>query len=284
MPLDYDRIRNWRFPPSEQRYTARDTILYGLGIGLGDDPLDRRQLRFVYEDGLAAFPTMATVLGAPGFWMRDPATGLDWRRTVHAEQALTLHAPLPPAASVVGTTRVIGVIDKGDKGALILTERSLRDAEHGTLLATVVHTSFGRGDGGFGDRGDQAPPPHVVPVRAPDASCTIATAPAAALIYRLSGDDNPLHADPDAAARVGFARPILHGLASFGIAARAVLATYSDYDSTSLRALQLRCAGIVYPGESLRFALWRDGSVVSFTAHVVERAAPALTHGRAELA
>ena len=282
MPLDYDRIRNWRFPPVEQRYGARDTILYGLGIGLGGDPMDRRELRFVYEDGLAAFPTMATVLASPGFWVRDPATGLDWRRSVHAEQALTIHAPLPPEGTIVGATRVTGIVDKGDKGAMILTERTLRD-DAGTLLATMINTSFCRGDGGFGDRGDQAPTPHAPPTRAPDETCVIATSPQAALIYRLSGDENPLHADPEAAARAGFARPILHGLASFGIAARAVLATYCDYDAVRLRALQLRCAGIVYPGESLRFGLWRDGGVVSFTAHAVERDALALANGRAEL-
>jgi acyl dehydratase len=123
----------------------------------------------------------------------------------------------------------------------------------------------------------------VPPARAPDATCAIATAPQAALIYRLSGDDNPLHVDPAAARRAGFPRPILHGLASFGIAARAVLATWCDYEPACLRTLALRFTGPVYPGESLRFALWRDGPVVSFTARVAERDAPALANGRAEL-
>src|SRR5262249_34497343 len=159
----------------------------------------------------AAFPTMATVLGSPGFWVRDPATGLDWRRSVHAEQALTIHSALPPEGTVVGTTRVTGIVDKGDKGALILTERALRDAASGALRAALLQNAFRRGDGGFGDRGDQAPPPHVPPTRAPDTTCAIATAPQAALIYRLSGDENPLHADPTAAAHAGFPRPILHG-------------------------------------------------------------------------
>jgi acyl dehydratase len=144
--------------------------------------------------------------------------------------------------------------------------------------------AFCRGDGGFGDRGDASPPPHMLPARAPDAHCTIATAPQAALIYRLSGDDNPLHVDPEAARRAGFPRPILHGLASFGMAARAALATYCDYDPAALRARQLLFSGVVYPGETLRFALWRDGAVVSLTARVVERDAPALSHGRAVIA
>ncbi len=283
MPLDYDRIRNWRFPPVEQRYTARDTILYALGIGLGHEP-DPRQLRFVYERGLCAFPTMAAVLGSPGFWIRDPATGIDWTRSVHAEQALTIHTALPAEGTVTGITRVTGIVDKGHgKGALILTERQLSDAG-GAVLATLANTSFCRGDGGFGDRGDTAPAPHAPPARDPDVTCTIATAPQAALIYRLSGDDNPLHVDPEAARRAGFPRPILHGLASFGLAARAVLATYCDYDPAGLRALRLRYAGVVHPGESLRFALWRDGPVVSFAARVAERDAPALANGRAELA
>jgi len=283
MPLDYDRIRNWPFPVVEQRYGTRDTILYALGIGLGHEP-DARQLRFVYEHGLCAFPTMATVLGGPGFWIRDPATGIDWRRSVHAEQTLTLHAALPAEGMVTGHNRVTGIVDKGrDKGALILTERQVRDAAGG-VLATLATTSFCRGDGGFGDRGDAAPAPHPPPPRAPDATCTIATAPQAALIYRLSGDDNPLHVDPAAARHAGFPAPILHGLASFGIAARAVLATWCDYAPAGLRAIQLRCAGVVYPGETLRFALWRDGATVSFSARVVERDAPALTHGRAEIA
>jgi hypothetical protein len=158
MPLHYDTIKHWRFDDVVHRYSAKDTMLYALGIGLGQDPLDARQLSYVYEDGLRAFPTLGTVLGYPGFWMKDPRAGIDWVRLVHGEQRLALHAPLPVEGTVIGKSRITHVIDKGaGKGALVVTERILED-EAGRKLATLQQTTFCRGDGGFG-QGDASPPP-----------------------------------------------------------------------------------------------------------------------------
>lgn len=156
MPLDYHTIKNWTFDDVEHVYTEKDTMLYALGIGLGQDPLDAQQLRYVYEDNLQTFPTMSVVLGYPGFWMSDPRAGIAWVKLVHGEQRMTLHAPLPSQGKVIGKSRITHVIDKGaDKGALVITERTLFDAA-GTLLATLEKTTFCRGDGGFG-QGDASP-------------------------------------------------------------------------------------------------------------------------------
>ena len=212
MTLDYQTVKSWPFDDVVQRYEEKDTMLYALGIGLGYDPMDERQLPYVYEEKtLRAFPTMSVVLGFPGFWVRDPRTGIDWVRVVHGEQRLTMHAPLPASGTVVGKTRVSHVVDKGaGKGAIVVSERTLHD-EGGKLLATLQQSTFCRGDGGFG-QGDA--PPEALPATPdaePDRSCTLQVAPNAALLYRLNADPNPLHADPQVARKAGFERPILHG-------------------------------------------------------------------------
>ena len=163
MPIDAAKLKNWPFEPITQRYTERDTMLYALGVGIGHDPMDTEALRYVYEDRLQALPTLAVVLGYPGFWAKDPATGIDWVRVLHGEQSLELHAPLPAAGTVVGRTRVTALVDKGAaKGALMISERDIVDAASQQLLATARSVSFLRGDGGFSERGqvsDAAPPP-----------------------------------------------------------------------------------------------------------------------------
>lgn len=151
MSIDPAKLQAWSFPDVEHAYGARDTILYALGIGCGDDPTDADDLRFVYEDGLEALPMMAVVLGYPGFWLKDEATGVDWRRVLHGEQGLVLHRPLPVAGTVVGRTRITAIVDKGPaKGALLFSERHVRDRASGDLLATLTATTVLRGDGGFG--------------------------------------------------------------------------------------------------------------------------------------
>jgi hypothetical protein len=207
MPIDYAALKSWPFPDVEHRYTARDTMLYALGLGCGSDPTDPDELQFVFEDGLHALPTMAVVLGGPGFWMRNERTGVDWRKILHGEQGLTLHRPLPVAGTVIGRTRIKEIVDKGrERGALMFTERSLIDKESGAEIATLASTTVMRGDGGDGGPTGPTPAPHALPERAPDAALDIATLPQAALIYRLSGDMNPLHADPKVAAAAGFPR------------------------------------------------------------------------------
>jgi acyl dehydratase len=286
MPLDPEVLLNWPFEPIEHTYDFRDTILYALGVGLGSNPLDEAQLPFVFEEPeLKALPTMAVVLAYPGFWIRDPKTGVDWVKILHGEQGLTIHNPLPSAATVVATTKVTNVLDKGaDKGALIYTSRTIVDKASGKDLATVTATAFGRGDGGFGGASGPTPPPHALPDRKPDDVCDLPTLPQAALIYRLSGDHNPLHASPTVAKAAGFEAPILHGLCTYGVAGHAILKTQCGYDPAKIKSMDLRFSAPVYPGETIRTEMWRDDGVVSFRATALERNIVVLNNGRAEVA
>ena len=284
MAIDYQRLKNWPFADVEHSYRAKDTILYALGLGLGADPMDRDQLRFVCEDGLRALPTMATVLAYPGQFAKNPESGIDWKRVVHGEQSVVIHKPLPAAGTVVGRTVIEEIVDKGaGKGALLYSRRDVREKETGELLASLRSTSFLRGDGGFGGPSGPTPPVHALPERAPDIVCDIATLPQAALIYRLSGDYNPLHADPEIAAMAGFPRPILHGLCTFGVAGHALLRTLCGYDPTRLRRMEARFSAPVFPGETVRTEMWRDGQGrAGFRCRVVARDAVVINNGQAE--
>ncbi len=285
MTIEYENLLNWPVPEIVHTYTKRDTMLYALGIGLGSDPLDARQLRYVTEPDLVAMPSMAVIMGSPGFWIRDPETGIDWKRVVHGEQSMRILNPLPVEASVVGRTQIEAVVDKGaGKGAIIYASRDITDQATGKLLATVSMSTFCRGDGGFGGPYGRSPKPHVLPQRPPDTSCDLATLPQAALLYRLNGDYNPLHADPEVAKAAGFDRPILHGLCTFGIATHAILRTCCDYDPHAVRAMNARFSSPVFPGETVRTEVWREANEVSFRARVVERDVVVLNNGRVELA
>jgi acyl dehydratase len=284
MAIVYDRLMALELPPAEQNYGPRDCILYALGLGFGQDPMNEDELPFVYEKNLKVLPTMGTVLGHSGFWAREHDTGIDWVKVVNGGQGITLHRPLAGKGAVVGRTRIVEVIDKGaGKGALVLSERTLTDKTTGAPIATVTHTVFCRGDGGFGGPPREAPPPHPVPARTPDAICDLGTRPESALIYRLSGDLNPLHADPTVAKQAGYPRPIAHGLGSFGVAAHAVLKSFCGYDPHKLTAFAARFSAPVFPGETLRTEMWRDGNVVSFRSRVAERDVIAINNGRAEV-
>lgn len=283
--LDPEALKAIQFPDFEHTYTARDTMLYALGIGLGSDPLDQRQLRFVYEKDLLAMPTMAVILGYPGFWMQKPETGIDWVKVVHGEERLQLHDTIPPAGTVIGSMRVTAVIDKGrDKGALVVSRREVHDKATGKLIATVEHVTFCRGDGGCG--GDDPPPPALpaVPETPPAYTCELPTAPQAALIYRLSSDYNPLHADPNVAARAGFTKPIMHGLGTYGVAAHALIRTLCDYDPARLKRFDCRFSAPFYPGERLVTEMWRDGGKVNFQSRSQPRGQLVLANGIAEIA
>jgi acyl dehydratase len=284
MAIDYERLLAWPVPEVRHTYGVRDSQLYALAVGLGADPVDARQLPFVYEKDPQALPTQAVVLGYPGFWMKDPGTGIDWVRLVHAEQGLTLHRPLPASGEVIGRTRVVGINDKGPgKGALVYSRRTLHDAASDDLIATLDISTFCRGDGGCG--GSDAPPMTLVPTpeRAPDAVCELPTLPQQALLYRLCGDLNPLHADPEVARAAGFERPILHGLCTFAVAGHALLRTLCDYDPKRLTSMQVRFSAPVYPGETLRTETWREGNQIAFRTRAVERDVVVLSHGRAEI-
>ncbi|HEX7966620.1 MAG TPA: MaoC/PaaZ C-terminal domain-containing protein [Stellaceae bacterium] len=284
MAIDYQRLKNWPFADIEHSYGAKDTILYALGLGFGADPMDRAQLRFVYEEGLKALPTMATVLAYPGQWAKNPETGIDWKQVVHGEQSVVIHKPLAAVGTVVGRTIIEEIVDKGaGKGALVYSRRDISDKESGALLASLRSTSFLRGYGGFGGPSGPTRPVHTLPERAPDLVCDIATLPQAALIYRLSGDYNPLHADPEIAAVAGFPRPILHGLCTFGVAGHALLRTLCSYDPARLRRMDARFSAPVYPGETVRTEIWRDGEGrAGFRCRVLGRDAVVINNGLAE--
>ena len=281
--------RAWTSPEVRHSYTTRDTILYALGVGIGADPLDAAQLRFTYEKDLVVLPTMASVLASPGFWMRERAElGIDHTKLVHGEQGVTLHAALPPSGTVIGRTRVLGITDKGvGKGAILRVEKSLTDEASGALLATVDSLYFLRGDGGFsnGTGGDPAGPAlPALPETAPRVTLDLPIRPDAALLYRLSGDINPLHADPAVAAKAGFPRPILHGLATFGICGHGLVKACCDYEPSRLRSMKARFSAPVYPGETLRLEAWplADGEV-AFRARALERDLVVLNQGRAQV-
>jgi len=284
MPLDPQKLLALHIPDIAQRYTQKDVILYALGVGLGQDPLDKRQLAFVTEERLQVLPTFAVTLAFSPFWLRDLETGVDFLKVVHGEESLVLHRPLPPHGYVTGRMRILDVVDKGaGKGAVLVCERVIVDESTGEKFATLTETVFCRGDGGFGGARREPKPPHPIPQRAPDLVCDLPTRPETALLYRLSGDTNPLHVDPDVARAAGFERPILHGLATFGVAGHALLRTICDYQAERLTAMAGRFSAPVYPGETIRTQMWRDGDVVSFQARAVERDVVAIDHGRAEV-
>ncbi|MBV1863898.1 MAG: MaoC family dehydratase N-terminal domain-containing protein [Rhodobacteraceae bacterium] len=283
--MDIDALNNWKFEDIEHTYTERDTMLYALGLGFGEDPNDVKELAYVYEDGLKTMPSMALVLGYPGFWVKDPKTGITWQKVLHGEQWLDVNKPLPVAGTVIGRTRIDQISDKGEgKGAVMYLTRDIIDKASDELLAQVKMSTFCRGDGGFGGENLPGPKPAVIPDRAPDHVCELTTLPRQALIYRLSGDYNPLHADPAVARSVGFDRPILHGMATYGIAGRAVLKTVCDYDAAKLVGLDVRFSAPVYPGETVRVEIWQDGKEIRFRASVVERDVVVLNNGAARLA
>ena len=266
-------------------------MLYALSLGYGENPTDASQLRFVsefFEGTPEVVPTMAVVLGFPGSWMADPRTGMDFPASVHGEEGLVLHRTLPPAATVLAHHRVVSVIDKGPgRGALVTYDKVLYDKATRDKLATVTHTTFARNDGGFSSRdglSDSAPAPRSKPPnRQPDKALTFRTLPQQGLLYRLCADRNPLHALPDAARAVDYSRPILHGLCTYGIACRAIMACYCDHQPERLRSMFARFSLPVYPGETLRVEMYGVAPDVLFRVVVVERDMIVLDAGRAEI-
>jgi acyl dehydratase len=272
VPLNIQAIAALELPNAIQELSHRDTIIYALGLGFGEDPMNIRELPFVYEKNLKAVPSFANILCHPGFWAQDPHYGIDWVKVLHAEQSFEMHAPIPPAGKIRGVTRISGVEDKGaDKGALVHQVKDLYDEADGRHIASVRQTLMLRGNGGEGAFGKAEPAPEALPERIPDTIVDIPTRPGLALLYRLNGDWNPLHADPAIANKAGFERPILHGMCSLGLAARAIIQHYCDYDPDGLSAMFIRFSRPVTPGETLRFEFFEDGKILRFRARIVER-------------
>lgn len=288
--LNYEVCKNWTFPEIVHTYTERDTMLYALGLGFGQDPMDRGALRFVYEKDLQALPTMACVMGSPGIWWRDPRTGADPVKLVHGEQDVRVLRPLATSGSVIARNQVVSLTDKGaGKGAIAVVLRTLIDHASGETIAESRNVTFLRGDGGFSEANgvsDPGPQPlPSVPQREADIEVSYATRPEAALIYRLSGDVNPLHADPDIAAKAGFDRPILHGLCTYGMGARAAIEKVLGHDASRLKRLAVRFTSPVWPGETVRYELWRESdALLRLRASVDARKTVVMNNGVVEIA
>jgi acyl dehydratase len=281
MALDLARLKSLAPPAFEQRYGTDETILYALALGLGEATDDSRQLNFVYEADLRALPTMGLVLGDPGFWLQDPATGVDWPKVLYGEVSIDLHTALPTNGHVIGTTQVDEIVDKGaSKGALLYVTREVTDRDSGRPLCTVKSTYLCRANGGFG--GSSAAPRALVPMpaRPADECVTLTTRPDAALLYRLTGDHNPLHADPSVARSAGFPRTVLHGLCTFGIAGHALLRTLCDYQTERVLGMGGRFVAPVYPGDTLLTEIWREGAgQAMFRCSVPARGEAVLSQG-----
>ena len=270
--MDVQMVREKALSTQTQRYTAKDTILYALSVGFSADPLAADELRYTYEEDLRALPTMACVLAHPGFWFRDPSYGIDWVRILHGGQRIDMLRPLPPSGEVRAAYEVIGVDDKGEgRGAVMQQEKRLYEAGSGELIARVRSTVLLRGDGGCGGFGEKPGPAVVMPEGEPERRDDLFTMPNAALLYRLNGDANPIHADPAAAAAAGFPRPILHGLCTMGIACRGLVQTFCGGDASRLQDMSVRFTKPVFPGETLRLETWRRDGRILFRMRVVER-------------
>ncbi len=298
MPIYYPDILNQKTPARTFAYTDKDVMLYALGIGLGGDPMNEKELAFVYERGLKIVPTAVTVLmGGSGRPSYTPApqpapvlppghrqSQMNFLMVLDGERKVEIHKPLPPTgATFTASGGTIGAFDKGkDKGAVVVNETIWSD-EKGEKCVTITGSTFARGDGGFGGPSEGGPEPHQVPTRSPDLAVDIQTRPDQALLYRLNGDRNPLHSDPESARRSGFQRPILHGLCTYGITCRAVLQGVLDYDADRILSHQARFSAPTIPGDLLTVDLWVDGDVISVEARVKDRGATVIKNGKTVL-
>lgn len=280
MKIDPDYLLNRKFPSVAESYTEKDCILYALGVGMGLDPEDEEALRFVFEEDLKVMPSQPVVMAHPGFWASENDIGLDWVKILHLGQELIFHKPLPPAGTVEATTRFTDIIDKGERlGALLITERVVRDQASGEDICTIITDVLARGDGGFGGERKKLAKNDRIPSREPDKVCDLATSPQQALIYRLSGDHNPLHVMPAIARDAGFKSPILHGLSTMGVMTHALLKSCCDYRPERFRRLRLRFSAPVYPGETIRTEIWEEEEHIAFRCKSLEQDKVVINNG-----
>ncbi|WP_370617769.1 MaoC/PaaZ C-terminal domain-containing protein [Mumia qirimensis] len=269
-------------PTVEQiSWQESDVLLYHLALGAGSDPTDERQLAYATESGDAVLPTFAVVAPtlratAPPL-IRFPGVDVDLRTILHASQRVEVHHPIPRDGKAEVSTGVTALHDKGSAAVIVVDSQAV-DAE-GEPLWTSSMRMYSRGEGGFGgDRGPSGPP--GPPDRAPDQCIETSTLPQQALLYRLLGDRNPLHSVPAVAAAAGFPQPILHGLCTYGLVCRAIVDRVLGGRVASVRSMEARFAGVVFPGETLRTAVWVQSDRILFATKVASRDdAPALTGG-----
>jgi acyl dehydratase len=284
MPIDPNKARGARLADGESSYDRDKVILYHLGLGAGVPPTSPSELEYTYEKNLKVLPSFAVIpaFGSMGGIGSIPGLKFNSAMLLHGEQEVILHRPLPVEAKLKTSAHVPEIYDKG-KAALVVLEAQARDAATGQPLFTNRFSLFIRGEGGFG--GDSGPKVgNAAPERAPDGVVERKTLPQQALIYRLSGDKNPLHADPEFAKIGGFDKPIIHGLCSYGIACKAIVDEVLGGDVAQVARYQARFAGVAFPGETYRISYWKDGAKrILLEAASAERSAKIISNAVIEL-
>lgn len=283
MPVNYDALMASNVSSEPRRYGDTDAMLYALATGFGQDSAERHELDYVYEGrALKTVPSMGGNLLDFAF-LDDSGLAID--RVLQSEQQLTLYRPLPAAAELVTDRQVVAVFDHGrDVGASILVESETRMAKDETVLFTLVSTLLATADGGFGGPSGSPPFCHRLPSREPDLTCDLRSRADQALLFRLTGDRNPLYADEREARALGFDNTPLPAQCVAGIACRAILKTICEYDFTLISGFDLAFASPMYPGEELRTEMWQDRNIVSFRCIAKARNTVVVDHGRCTLA
>ncbi len=281
MPIDRDKALGADLGERSSGWSVDDVILYHLGVGAGDPATDPNELGYTYEKGLKVLPSFVVVAGGRrpsqgGGGFNIPGVEFNLAQLLHGEQEIEIHRPLPTSAETRTRGRVADIYDKG-KAAVLIMENEARDAESDELLYTTRMAAFIRGEGGFG--GPAGPQPgNVPPERSPDGVIETRTLPQQALLYRLSGDKNPLHADPEFAKMAGFDTPIIHGLCSYGIACKAIVDHVLDGDPTRVASYAARFRGVAFPGETYLTSWWREGDRILLSVSSKERDAPIISN------
>ena len=285
--IDPDKVRGYKFPQGVYQYTRKDAILYALGIGFGSNPTHPEELKFLYEGnetGFCVFPTYSANFAFSFLPQINDIPGLRFEpmQLLHGEHRIEFHKSLPAEGEIKNKAEITGIFDKGS-GAVLVIE-VISELENGGILAVNQFKVFIRGLGGFGGERGPAAENFSIPERAPDFIHTDETLPQQALLYRLSGDRNPLHVDPKRAAVGGFDRPILHGLCSFGYASRAIAATVLGYDAGRIKSISCRFKNVVYPGGKLVTKIWQlNDDQILFQVHDNENDQIVLDNGIVEL-
>ncbi len=277
MPINPEKALGYKLPPGEGSWKEDDVILYHLGIGAGAPSTDPGELEYCYEKNLKVLPSygVVAVFGSMGGISQVPGLEFNFALLLHGEQDIELHQPIPTSASVRSQATVVGLYDKGKACLCVLEVKTT--SEGGDPLFTNRFSLFLRGEGGFG--GESGPKAgNRAPEREPDGVIDKASLPQQALLYRLSGDKNPLHADPEFAKMAGFDKPIIHGLCSYGIVCKAIVDEVLGGDVTAVERYQARFAGVGFPGETYQISHWREGEKILIEARSKERGAPIITN------
>ena len=277
MPIDPSKALGAELGEGQTSYTKDQVILYHLGVGAGHPPTDPNELEYTYEKNLKVLPSFGVIptFGSMGNLGSVPGLEFNFATLLHGEQDLEVHQPIPPEATITNKARIAEIWDKG-KAALVVLQVDSTD-ESGQPLFTNRFSLFLRGEGGFG--GEPGPKAgNVAPEREPDGVVEHQSLPQQALLYRLSGDKNPLHADPEFAKMAGFDRPIIHGLCSYGISCKAIVDAVLGGDVTKVARYQARFAGVAFPGETYVVSYWQEGDSILFEAKSKERDAKIISN------